>query len=68
MMVAAAALGICAHWACQSERQGGEVVCLFHGEGTLYNSGRESGSPSQTNLGSWPKSEEKVVLPCTYRI
>ena len=60
-MVAAAALSICAHWACQSERQGGEVVGVFHGEGTLYSSGRESKSPFQTNLGSWPKSEEKVV-------
>ncbi len=69
MMVAAAALGICAHWACQSERQGGEVVGLFHGEGTLFfQVERESKSPSQTNLGSWPKSEEKVVLPCTHRI
>ena len=56
-----AVLGIGTHWACQSERQSGEVVGLFHGEGTLYNSDRESKSPSQTNFGSWPKSEEKVV-------
>ena len=59
-MVAAAALGMAANWACQHTRQGGEVVGLFHGEGTLYTSGKESKSPCQTNLGSWPKSEEKV--------
>ena len=60
-MVTAAALGMAANWACQHTRQGGEVVGLFHGEGTLYTSGRESKSPCQTDLGSWPKSEEKVV-------
>ena len=60
-MVTATALGTAANWACQHTRQGGEVVGLFHDEKTLYNLGKESKSPCQTDLSSWPKSEEKVV-------
>lgn len=61
----AAASGICAHWSCQSKRKDGEEVSLFHDEETLYNPNSESKRPSQTNLGSWPMSEEKVLLPRT---
>ena len=56
-------LGIYADWACENGRKGGEVVNLFHGDGRLYDLGKESKSSFQTNLGSWPKSEKKVVLP-----
>ena len=55
-------LGICAHWGDHDDGKSGENVSLLHGEGTLYNSNSESKRPSQTNLGSWPMSEEKVVL------